>query len=153
MPAGPDPDRVQVAECLRAFRRIATPERRQALWRCAYARWQAWRFDNTALGGHLLAVNWSKLDYAVVGFVVECMDEATRAAQMNTICREMQFLDDQWHASVTDIKTKWNRLLSRFQPYARAIEVAKSDEEWLTETKTYSPIDTSKISYLGMKYG
>ena len=89
-PATADPDRRQVADCLSAFRAVATPERRRALWKRAHDRWQAWSFDQSSLDGHLLSVCWSKLDYAVVGFAVECMDAAVRAAVMNALCKEMQ---------------------------------------------------------------
>ena len=148
-----DPDRRQVAECLRAFRAVATPERRRALWKCAHDRWQAWRFNQSNPAGHLLGVNWSKLDYAVVGFAVECMDDTARTTVMRALCEEMQNLEDKWHPSITDFKAAWFRLLSQFQPYAHSVKVCEDAEEWLTETRAYSFFDPTKEKYLAMKYG
>ena len=82
-PAGPDEGRRCVAACLREFRTTATPERRRALWTLAFARWSSWQFDVAAPDTHLLKICWAELDYAVVGYAVECMDDAGRAESTN----------------------------------------------------------------------
>jgi hypothetical protein len=71
---------------------------------------------------------------------------------MNAVREELGQLDDVWHNSITDIVTAWNQLLSQFQPYARASEISKSGEDWLTESRTYLPFDPAKDTYLAMKY-
>ena len=53
--------------------------------------------------------------------------------------------DGDWHPSLTDIITNWNRLLSRLHPYALASAVAKNGEDWLTETKTLCVPRTSFV--------
>lgn len=150
--SGYDLGRKNVAECLRAFRGVAPNDRRRALWTFAFDRWADWRFDHANLSAHLFEVNWSELDYAIVGYASECMDQAGRDAALDAIRRDLGQIDGQWHALVTDIVTAWNRLLSQFQPYARASDVLKTGEDWLSETKNYLPFDSSKDLYLAMKY-
>jgi hypothetical protein len=152
LPASPDPNRRNIATCLQAFRAAATPERRCALWTLAHDRWSAWRFDQANPETHLFAVNWSQLDYAVVAYTSECLDQAERDANMNTVREKLGELDDLWHNSITDIVTAWNRLLSQFQPYAHSLQILKSGEDWLTESRTYLPFDPAKDTYLAMKY-
>jgi hypothetical protein len=150
--AKPEPGRQIVADCLREFHAKALPGRRALLWRHAYERWSAWNFEYDNVDSHLLSICWSDLDYAVVAFATECMSEADRAKEMNAIIGEMQLLDDKWHLSQTDIVTSWNRLLSRFQPYAHTTETIKSGGDWLPETRTYLPFDPAANQYLTMKY-
>jgi hypothetical protein len=144
--------RRNVADCLRAFRATADADQRAFLWRCAHERWLAWRFDQTNPNAHLFVVNWSELDYAVVAFARECLDDAGRRKAMDGVRDELQILEDRWHLSVSDIVTEWNRLLSQLQPYAHASHVVVSGEDWLPEGKTYLPFDPSTDGYLVMKY-
>ena len=58
--------------------------------------------------------------------------------------RRCRNLEDEWHPSITDLKTGWCRLLSQFQPYAHAVKVHEDGEEWLTETRTYSFFDLNE---------
>ena len=94
-----------------------------------------------------------KLDYAVVGYACECLDDAGRNKAMDLIRGELQVLDDRWHASVTDITTAWNRLLSQFQPYAHALHAISTGDDWLTENREYWPFDQSKEGYVIIKFG
>lgn len=88
----------------------------------------------------------------MVAFACECMSDDDRTKVMNTVRSELQVLEDRWHASVTDIVTAWNRLLSQFQPYAHASHAIITGEDWLLETKTCLPFDPSTDEYLVMKY-
>ncbi len=140
----PDLGRQSVAECLREFRANASPERRTTLWALAHERWLNWCFNREDPNQHLFKIHWCDLDYAVVAYACECMDEAGRTAALETIRAELGTLDDAWHASFSDLITNWNRLLSRFQPYARAVSIIGSKEDWLTEERTYRPFDQSQ---------
>ncbi len=148
----PDAGRRSVAECLREFRASATPERRTALWTCAHERWLQWDFNRADSNQHLTAISWSDLDYALVGYACECMDEAAREAALNSIRAEVQTLEHHWHASFTDILASWYRLLSRFQPYGHACSVAANGEDWLPESRIYFPFEPSQNVYLMMMY-
>ena len=148
----PDTGRRSVAECLQEFRANATPERRQVLWTCAHERWLQWDFNRADPNQHLTAMSRSDLDYALVGYASECMDEAEREAALNSIRIEVQTLEDHWHESFTDILAECYRLLSRFQLYGHACNVAANGEDWLTETGVYFPPEPSQTGYFMMKY-
>jgi hypothetical protein len=147
-----DPVRRSVAECLREFRTHATPERRKALWTSAHGRWLQWDFNRSDSNQHLTAISWSDLDYALVGYASECIDEAGRETALNSIRAELQTLEDRWHASFTDILSDWHRLLSRFQPYGHACSLVANAEDWLPESRVYFPFEPSQSGYLMMKY-
>jgi hypothetical protein len=148
----PDPGRRSVTECLRAFCAEASPERRGALWTLAHTRWLDWDFNKADPNQHLMGLHWSDLDYAIVAYALECMDAAGRNETMQAIRDQLLSLEHHWHQSFTDILTAWNRLLSRFQPYAHATFVADNGGDWLPETKTYLPFDPAKNEYLTMMY-
>jgi hypothetical protein len=148
----PDPGRRSVAECLREFCINASPERHATLWTLAHKRWLDWCFNKADPNQHVLGINWCDLDYALVAYATECMDEATRNQTMESIRAELLTLEHHWHESFTDILTSWNRLLSQFQPYAHATFVAKNGGDWLPETKTYLPFEPSQNDYLMMMY-
>jgi hypothetical protein len=99
-----------------------------------------------------MAINWSDLDYAVVAYACECMDEVARNSAMNSIRAELQTLENLWHASFTDILTCWNRLLSQFQPYAHATFIADTGQDWLPETRTYFAFDPVANAYMQLMY-
>jgi hypothetical protein len=148
----PDPARRSVSECLQEFRASATPNRCKALWTCAHERWLRWDFDRADLNQHMTEISWSGLDYALVGYACECMDEAGREVALNSIRAEVQTLEDHWHASFTELLSEWYRLLSRFQPYGHACSVAANGEDWLTESRVYFPFEPLQNGYLIMKY-
>ena len=151
-PVGPDVGRRSVAECLREFRATAAPEQRRALWTRAHERWLQWGFNRADPNQHLTAISWSDLDYAVVAYACECMDEAALNRVMNSIRAELQTLEHRWHASFTDSLTCWNRLLSQFQPYAHATFIANTSEDWLPEIRTYFAFDPSANAYMYLMY-
>jgi hypothetical protein len=151
-PVGADARRRSVAECLRQFRSTAGPEQRQALWTRAHERWLQWDFNRADPNQHLTGICWSDLDYAVVAYACECMDEAARNSAMDRIRAELQTLEHCWHASFTDILSCWNRLLSRFQPYAHATFISNTAEDWLPEIRTYFAFDPSANAYTHLMY-
>jgi hypothetical protein len=144
--------RLLVAECLREFRAHAPLERRKALWSRAHERWRDWHFGCGDSNQHLTAINRSDLDYAVVGYAIECLDEAGRDNALQAVRAEVQSLELHWHQSVTDILTSWYRLVSRFQPYAHATSVVVHDEDWLPMGRVYFLFEPSQNKYLLMMY-
>jgi hypothetical protein len=120
---------------------------------CCYSDDAAeWGFDRANPNQQLTAINWSDLDYAVVGYARECMDEAARNSTMNCIRAELQTLEHSWHASFTDILSCWNRLLSQFQPYAHATFIANTAEDWMPEIRTYLAFDPSANAYTNLMF-
>jgi hypothetical protein len=150
-PAKPDESRRCVAECLREFRRAATPERRCALWTVAHERWLTWEFDRTIHDRYLFEISWSELDYAVVAFAVECMDEDARNKAKDAISSELRLVETAWNESLSHCVTQWNRQLSKFQPYAHACATIGAGGDWLTETQTYRPSELV-TDYLKMMF-
>jgi hypothetical protein len=148
----PDTGRRSVAECLQEFRANATPDRRKALWTCAHGRWLQWDFNLADSNQHLTAISRSDLDYALVGYASECMDETEREAALNSILAKVQTLEHHWHASLTDILSGWYRLLSQFQPYGHACNIVANGEDWLAEVRVYFPFEPSQNRYLMMMY-
>ena len=138
------PGRRAVAECLGEFSAHASSEQRSSLWTLAHARWRDWDFNRGDSHQHLTAINGSCLDYALVAYAMECMDEPSRNYAMQNIRDEILTLEHIWHASHSDIITGWNRLLSRFQPFAHAATVAINGGDWLAETRTYLPFEPTR---------
>jgi hypothetical protein len=147
-----DAGRQAVAACLSAFRSKASLARRTALWTLAHERWTTWEFNRAESNQHIFNINWSELDYAIVGFACECLDAGGQSEAMDLIIGELKVLDEGWYASITDIVTAWNRLLSAFQPYAHAQAAVTSGGDWLSGSQQYYPSDLAKNPYLMMKY-
>jgi hypothetical protein len=147
-----DPIRQAVALCLGEFRARAETERRLVLWRLAHARWEAWNFDEGNRGTHLFSVHRSPLDYALVGYAVECLDQTGRDSAVENTRRRLETVEDAWHPSISDIVTAWNRLLSHLQPYAHAAEVLSKSKAWLAETDMYIPFDPGTDRYLALRF-
>ncbi len=141
-----------VAECCRAFKESADPTQRRLLWTLAFERWSAWGFSTPGRDGHLVNITASELDFAVVGYAVECLDEMQRGAAMAGIARDLSVVDDEWHSSFSDCLTAWNRLLSRFQPYAHAASAVASGVDWLAEGRHYYFYEPQNERYLTIMY-
>lgn len=142
--------RETVAECLSAFAATAARQRREALWTLAHERWSGWRFSEGDTGVPLVAIGSSELDYAIVGFAVECMSAQQRAEKKAAFIAELSELSDVWHGSVTDFMQAAYRILSLWQPYAHAEQVSGPDD-WLSRVK-YLPFNPRTARYLAMVF-
>jgi hypothetical protein len=144
-----------VAACLRAFRQNATDVQRAALWTLGYERWKKWRFNERDRNQHLFKINRSQLDYAVVGYASECLNDAELEAEMASLRSQLQSIDDQWHVSITDVITEWNCVLSMFQPFGHAQSAKTTGQDWLTANFEYWPFDFSKreSQYILARFG
>ena len=140
VPAGQRSSRAFVTECLRAFRRSASPERRSRLWNCAHDRWSEWNFGSKNSGTHLLTLNWSELDYPSMMFARECLDDAGRELASHQIINQLRTIELRWFESSTNAVTEWNRLLSRYQAYSSAIQSLITSEEWPSEKQSVSAV-------------
>lgn len=147
-----DGSRRSVAECLRAFRTVAHPDRANAMWRLAYQRWSHWQFELTNKDKYLFEISCSELDYAIVAYAIECMTEKERDEVLSKLTGALHVVCNTWHASLSDCITYWNRLLSQFQPYAHAAQVTRLEESWLMEGKHYLPYEPQNELYLPMMF-
>jgi hypothetical protein len=141
-------DRLLVAICLEIFRKGSGQERRQRLWKRAFECWKNWSFD--AAGESLMDPTGSELDYAVVGYLKECDETSLAATELQRIESELIFLETRWFATSVDLYTARNRLMSRLQPYAHAINPS-SEQGWLTANTSYRPA-VSATFYASLRY-
>jgi hypothetical protein len=144
--------RENVGHCLRAFEAGASLDQRLLLWKRAHERWLAWRFEQKDRSIHLFDVCRCDIDYAVIAFAVEGLDNAGRKEAMDAIRNQMGSLEHQWHESITAITTEWYRLLSQFQPYARASSIVESGEDMLTDRQYYLPFNPVENTWLSLKF-
>jgi hypothetical protein len=142
-----------VTDCLVEFRAKATPERRKALWTAAHTRWLEWNFNERDPNQHMFWVGWCDLDFALVGYVCECMTDTERQDMIQSMGRELQTFDQRWYAAYTDIISTWNRLLSRLQPYAWASRLPAGDEDWfMDKNQVCFPFNPETDRYTALKY-
>jgi hypothetical protein len=141
-------NREAVTDCLRTFRVAADRERREYLWRLAHARWSLWNFDAADKHNHLFKCAISTLDYALVGFALECLTDEEREQHMSDLRDKLSTLDTIWHASHSAFTSSWSRLVSAFQPFAHAKTVAASGGDWLMRGMHYFPYDPEANKYL-----
>ncbi|MFT3941560.1 hypothetical protein [Rhodopseudomonas sp.] len=141
--------RPQIADCLREFRAVASPAQRHALWKSAFDRWSAWDFG-AATSEHMMQITGSTIDYAVMGYIMECLDATERASAVTHLEGRISSLPDAWHTSFTDFISDHNRLMSRLRPYACATQLADGDD-WLLLRMTSSTTN-GDINYQNLYY-
>jgi hypothetical protein len=129
-------DRQGASVCLAVFRSGANETGRKFLWEKAFQRWSSWRFDGA--GRELLQPTFSELDYAVIGYLKECVDGSESSVQLSRVEAEINHIEQNWFRSITDLYTSRNRLLSRLQQFAHALNPA-SEDDWLAESPRYQP--------------
>jgi hypothetical protein len=143
--------RAQVAECLRSYRVAAPLPRQRELWKRAHERWSKWNFGLTEKTENLVKIGHCELDYAVVGYAVECMDIQSRTQKCNDLVATLSALPASWHASETEFRRAVNQILSCFQPYAYAHQMGPGDD-WLLEGRQFLPFDPRTDRYNAMLY-
>lgn len=146
--------RFSVANCLRAFRDRAEVKKRQALWSFAYRRWSSWGFGLNGTADSLTKISRCELDYALVGYAVECLDGDQRQHMISLLIEKLQTVEKNWHPGITDCLSKWNAVLSEMQPFFLAINIDGTDAEWIDEKPIMRlPFDPDKEAYVLLKYG
>lgn len=137
---------------LREFRNAATLQRRQLLWRLVFQRWHAWAFGLDGKDTTLSQIVRTELDYAVVGYCMECITEQERAGLLEDVLASLRIADHQWHPSRADMITWWFRGLSMLQPIQHAQNAASSGLDWLATREIYMPYDPDD-AYARLRYG
>lgn len=147
-----DGGRENVASCLRAFQARANRSQREAMWRLAYHRWCAWDFDRSDPDAHLQEIRASLLDYAIVGYAIECLGSNAVVQARTELVAKALGLHQNWYGSSSEMMADWNRSLSSVQPFAHAEHIlANGPEDWMCKTRMYLPVD-SQTDYLKLKY-
>lgn len=146
--------RYSVADCLRAFRGKADVKKRKALWSFAYQRCMSWRFGINGSTNRLSGISQCELDYALVGYAVECLDGDQRQYMIASLIEQLQTVENNWHPEITDCLSEWNAVLSEMQPLFLAINIEGTDADWIDGKPTMRlPFDPDKEAYVILKYG
>jgi GNAT superfamily N-acetyltransferase len=148
----PQGERAQVAQCLRAFRDLADPSKRQTLWAAAAMRWQNWDFGRLDTDSYLMEVSGSVLDYAIVGYFVECVAADERDCRIKGILSNINLVDREWHPSLPHCIAARNRQLSRMQPLVHAGKIIGKGQDWLHEDQRYTIDAGAANHYFELKY-
>ncbi|MFI3189194.1 hypothetical protein BCS42_10745 [Crenothrix sp. D3] len=141
-----DGGRVLVAKCLEAFSKKASLEKRVMLWTKAFNRWNEWNFETNE--NCLIEIAFSELDFALVGYFIECLSEEERIEYQQNILNKMVNISTQWHSSITNFYTRWHQLVSQFQPITHTLNI--ENKSWLMNSSYYIPNQFSNTSYLDM---
>lgn len=146
--------RFSVADCLRAFRDRAEVKKRKVLWDFAYQRWTSWGFGLNGTAESLIKISRCELDYALVGYAVECLDDAQRQQMVASLITKLQTVENNWHPGITDCLSEWNAVLSEMQPLFLAMTIADTEADWIDNEATMRlPFDPDKEAYVILKYG
>jgi hypothetical protein len=144
-----DANRVLVTQCLETFNQQATFEKRKMLWTKAFNRWSEWNFETNE--SCLIEIAFSELDFALVGYFIECLSEQERSEYKENIFKQMIDISIPWYPSITDFNTRWYQLISQFQPVTHALNI--ENKTWLMDKSYYIPNKLGKSSYLDMLFG
>lgn len=145
-----DGSRGIVADCLKTFAEEADEAVRRTLWSMAFERWVRWRFNAGDQEHHLFQVACSELDFAVVGYCAECLDELQRKTVIDEYLRQLGQTELTWFSSESAYLTAFYRTLSELQPYCHARRVGLSKENWLNE-KVYMPVRHESHRYYELR--
>lgn len=140
-----------VTRCLSVFRARAGAERRCALWRKVFERWQAWDFAASEKRA-LTAVARSALDYGVVGWLVEGEPREQSADLERSFEQSLRALDMQWHDSLSAAVSSFHRAISRYQVFAHAGSRSAGDPNWLPGPSIYIPTAAAD-GFVQRRYG
>ncbi|MDQ0701972.1 hypothetical protein QF043_000764 [Pseudomonas sp. W3I7] len=146
--------RFSIADCLRSFRNIAKAKKRKTMWNFAFQRWKSWRFGLNGSTENLIKISRCELDFALVGYAVECLNDAQREQMVGSLTTKLQNVENNWHPAITDCHSEWNAVLSEMQPLFLAISVAGTEADWIDKEPTMRlPFDPDKEAYVTLKYG
>lgn len=139
--------RQSVAVCLSAFREAANLDQRCRLWRLAHTRWQYWNFGLQSSERQLGGVVGSELDYAVAAHAAECLTSDEREVELSSLVNKVRDIEMRWYASISDLLTCRNAILSQMQPL-----LAAGNCDWLF-VRADTPTELTPDSYTMAKFG
>ena len=99
-----------------------------------------------------MRVGCCELDYAIVGYAVECMTVQQRDEKCAAVVAELSSIDELWHASETDFIQSVAGILSVLQPYVFARQIGVNDDWLMAEGRYILPFDPQTEPYKAMLY-
>jgi hypothetical protein len=143
--------REAVAACLEVVRLTAPALQRQKIWQIAYERWRQWGFGSN--GSFEPTYPWkSPVDFAVVGYFVECCSHRERAAEVARLTRSAESVKRNWFSSQPAQNGQWFRQISAFQPLAHAMSVVDDGRPWLQTDNLYEAPWDDGTRYTAIQY-
>lgn len=133
------------------FAAVAECDVRKLIWNKCYCKWLAWNFGQAEEHYHLNEVHLSNIDYALVGYFVECKEPGDREEIVRSILKNIDSIfTKDWYASQSVVMTELYNLLSKLQPICYASEVDKDVLiSWLMKPEK---IYYSNIFYIDERY-
>lgn len=141
-----------MATTLQQFSIQATLQKRQRLWNAAYRRWLKWDFGRTEHSNHVSGVKHSAFDFPLIGYIVESMDDTTRATWLQGLHQRAASMERNWHPDLAALVSERFELISTYQLLAHADQVIASAKDWLPATPLYCPNWEDRTLYRALKY-
>ncbi|WP_353171944.1 hypothetical protein [Acinetobacter rudis] len=121
---------------------VADGNVRKLFWSKCYCKWLAWNFGQAEEHYHLSTVHLSNIDYALVGYFIECQEQGDREEVVQNILKDVDSIfTKNWYGSQSGITTEFYNLLSNLQPVCYAGEVGEVERtSWLMKPeRVYYP--------------
>ena len=142
--------REAVSKCFEEFRKHALLDDRKSMWRVSYRRWDKWNFDKANGATSLFEIAFCDLDYAIIGYYVECLSDSELTVELDAINDALIACQDEWYKDHLSFKDAWYRLLSRYQIATYAYAVRNDEQPWELPMKIYLPFDPETNLYAAM---
>ncbi len=123
------------------------------MWHLSYKRWREWVFEKEDSIVSLTTSAVSDLDYAVIGYLTECLSDIEFSIVLNAACDEISSCQTEWHKDEIAFNATWYRALSRWQIISYAGSVRKEKEPWELPSRIHLPFDPEKDRYATMSLG
>ena len=130
--------REEVTECLRSFRRFASGDRRRAMLKRCFQRWNTFIEQESDENATRFDLVLSELDYGAAAFLSEYMERTKIEAKIREIETELLALHLVWFESETEMISKYYTLLSQLQLFAHARRITELGGDF-SLTKGYLP--------------
>ena len=142
-------NREAISKCFEEFRKHALLDDRKSMWRASHRRWNEWDFDRTS---RLSEIAFCDLDYAIIGYYVECLSDYEITEELETINEAFIAFQDEWYKDHQTFKDEWCRLLSRYQIAIYAYAVRHDEKPWELLMQIYFPFDPETDRYAAMTF-
>jgi hypothetical protein len=142
----------EVLTALSTFRSSAPLHQRKRLWTAAFEKWRAWEFGQSEHSSTLNSIARSVLDFAVIGYMAECMDAEARATYLRDLEDSARAFERQWHPSIASAIAERFRIISAYQLVSHAAVAARSTGDWLPDAPLARPPWEDGTIYRSLKY-
>ena len=138
---------------LSEFRKEASHQERQTMWTLVFLLWETWDFGINDANTPLTTVVISDLDFALIGYGVECLSDSALQQKLQKLTTELTTVQSNWYADRTAFDTAWYRALSRWQVFAYAAGVRTGQYKWEIPNKILVPFNPKVDRYASMSLG